>query len=378
MYDQKNNRLFCGSKINLLDISPHFLRRCFDLAFRSAGHVAPNPLVGAVLVHNDRIIGEGRHERYGEAHAEVNCIKSVAPENQHLISQSTLYCNLEPCFHFGKTPPCVDLILQQEIPRVVISNTDPNPKVSGQSIQKMREAGVQVITGILEAEGLWLNRVFFKWIREKTPYVILKWAQSRDGFLGRPGERTAISGPAAQRLVHKWRGEIDAIVVGANTAVVDNPRLDTRFYGGRPPLRIALDRQGRIPGGHHLLDDSAETWIYGPQRGTHWENTSFFPTSDSVLIPNLLQQLHAANRAALLVEGGAAFLQQFINGRYWDEIRVIENENYLYGGLPAPQIPVNAVLKEQAQIGPDTLRIFYISQESKGNGAPETELDNVN
>lgn len=334
-----------------------FLRRTFDLARLSAGHVAPNPMVGAVLVHDNRIIGEGRHERYGEAHAEVNCIKSVSRENRHLISHSTLYCNLEPCFHHGKTPPCVDLVLKQNIPRVVLSNTDPNPLVAGQSISKMRDAGVEVLTGILEAEGLWLNRIFFKWIREKTPYVILKWAQSRDGLLGRAGERVTISGPAAQRLVHRWRSETDAIIVGANTAVVDNPQLDVRMYGGRPPLRIALDHQGRIPASHHLLDDSAETWIFGPNRDKKAQNTTFFPSTVSLPIPNLLQQLYVAGRSALMVEGGAKLLQQFIDGFFWDEIRVIENERYLGTGLPAPVLP-ESVFVEQIQVGPDLVRIF--------------------
>ena len=182
-----------------------FMRRCFDLARLGAGRVSPNPIVGAVLVHEGKIIGEGRHEQFGKAHAEVNALRSVRPENRALIQQSTLYCSLEPCFHHGKTPPCVDLIIQEKIPQVVIACTDPNPLVAGQSIAKLRNAGVEVVTGMLEQEGRSLNRPFFKWIQKKEPWVILKWAQSSDGFLGKAGERTPVSGPAALRLGHRWR-----------------------------------------------------------------------------------------------------------------------------------------------------------------------------
>ncbi len=335
-----------------------FMQRCFDLAQLGAGSVSPNPMVGAVLVHEGRIIGEGWHKKFGEAHAEVNCILSVSTENQPYIPCSTLYCSLEPCFHFGKTPPCVDLILQQKIPRVVLSNTDPNPLVAGQSIEKMRAAGVEVTSGVLRQKGQWLNRVFFCWIRERRPYVILKWAQTSDGFIGKSGERTPVSGAAALRLVHRWRSEADAIMVGSNTAVTDNPRLDTRFYFGKNPLRLAFDLRGKIPAGHHLLDDSTETWIFGPERAGDFRHTEFIPAESPVPVSRVLEKLAAANRAVLLVEGGADVLNQFIGGDWWNEIRVIENAGRLGAGIDAPGLPASAELVSECTIGNDKIRIF--------------------
>lgn len=335
-----------------------FMQRCFDLAQLGAGRVSPNPMVGAVLVHEGRIIGEGRHEKYGEAHAEVNCIRSVSTENQHLIPYSTLYCSLEPCFHFGKTPPCVDLILRQKIRRVVVSNTDPNPLVAGKSIDKMRVAGVDVSVGVLRQKGQWLNRAFFCGMREGRPYIILKWAQTADGFLGKRGERTPVSGYAAQRLVHRWRSEADAILVGSNTAITDNPRLDTRYYFGKNPLRLTFDLHGKIPAGHHLLDDSAETWIFGPERPGNFRQTHFIAAESRVPVPRILEKLAAANRAVLFVEGGADVLNQFLNGNWWDEIRLIENAGRLGAGIGAPGLPAVVELVSECTIGNDKVRIF--------------------
>ena len=330
-----------------------YIQRCFDLARLGAGSVSPNPMVGAVLVYEGRIIGEGWHRRYGEAHAEVNCLRSVRAEDQALIPHSTLYCSLEPCFHYGKTPPCVDLVLAQKIPRVVISNLDPNPRVAGQSVHKLQAAGVEVTVGILEETGRWLNRAFFTWITLQRPYIILKWAQSRDGFLGRPSERVTISGPLSQRLLHRWRSEADAILVGATTAQVDDPRLDNRLFYGKSPLRIAFDRHGQISSTAHLLDDSIPTWIFGPPRRGTWQQTQFFPVQGEVAIADLLAQLKAANRASLLIEGGAQVLNHWLAAGYWDEIRVIENERLLGEGLVAPQVPAGAVLKERYKLGSD-------------------------
>lgn len=335
-----------------------FMQRCFFLALLGEGSVSPNPMVGAVLVHDGRVIGEGWHRKYGEAHAEVRCLESVSAENQHLIPHSTLYCSLEPCFHFGKTPPCVDLVLKHRIPRVVVSNTDPNPLVAGQSLEKLRSAGVEVVEGILEAEGRRLNRAFFTWIVEKRPFIVLKWAQSVDGFIGKEGERTAISGPAALRLVHKWRSEADAILVGTKTAVTDNPRLDARFYTGKHPLRVALDRQGKIPATHHLLDDSIDTWVFGAARQGSFERTVFIPTDGLVDIQDILNTLKTAKRAILLVEGGAQVLQQFLDGGWWDEIRVLESSGRLKDGIAAPRLPIIAEMTESFQLAGDTVRIF--------------------
>ncbi len=335
-----------------------FMRRCFDLALLGDGQVAPNPMVGAVLVHEGRIIGEGWHQRWGEAHAEVHCLRSVLPENQHLTPYSTLYCSLEPCFHFGKTPPCVNLILEHKIPRVVISNTDPNPKVAGQSVIKMRAAGVDVQTGILEEEGAWLNRSFFHWIRHNRPYVVLKWAQSADGFIGRTGERVAVSGPLVQRLVHRWRSTSDAILVGTTTAVTDNPKLDARLYGGKNPLRIVFDTEKKISAEYNVLDDSIETWVFGPARSGHFNRTHFIPSEDKISLSDLLQQLYQTNRATLLVEGGAMLLKQFLDKNLWDEIRLIEHPGSMGGGVKAPVLSPGMVLKETFPVGPDTVKIY--------------------
>jgi diaminohydroxyphosphoribosylaminopyrimidine deaminase/5-amino-6-(5-phosphoribosylamino)uracil reductase len=339
-------------------LDERYMRRCFELARLGAGSVSPNPMVGAVLVHEGRVIGEGWHRRYGEAHAEVNAIDAVREADRALLPHSTLYCSLEPCFHHGKTPPCVDRVLREGVRRVVVACEDPNPYVAGQSFRKLAEAGVEVVRGVLEEEGNRLNRAFFTWIRERRPYVILKWAQTRDHYLGRPNERVAISGLAAQRLVHRWRSECDAILVGTATAVVDNPRLDTRHYFGASPLRMAFDRLGRIAPDHHLLDDSRATWIYGPARPGTWRHTEFFPAEGKIAIPNLLQQLVAANRAILLVEGGAGILNDWLAGGWWDELRVLENDRYLYGGLPAPPLPAEARLEEEFRVGRDSVRVF--------------------
>ncbi|TNE64506.1 MAG: bifunctional diaminohydroxyphosphoribosylaminopyrimidine deaminase/5-amino-6-(5-phosphoribosylamino)uracil reductase RibD [Bacteroidetes bacterium] len=312
------------------------MRRCFDLALQGAGSVSPNPMVGAVVVYENTILGEGWHRQFGGPHAEVNAIASVPPEHQTLLPHSTLYCSLEPCFHHGKTPPCVDLILEHRIPRVVISTTDPNPKVAGQSVEKLRAAGVEVITGVLEAEGRWLNRAFFTWITRKRPYIILKWAQSADGIIAHNGQQTAISGALTQRLVHRWRSEVDAILVGTTTALTDNPRLDNRLYFGRPPLRIALDWNSRIAAKAHLLDDSMPTWILGPEHPGKWTNTVFQNINQASWVINLLEKLRAEGYASLLVEGGARIHQQFLDADLWDEIRIIENPVLLGNGVAAP------------------------------------------
>jgi len=339
-----------------------YMRRCLQLARLGAGSVSPNPMVGAVLVHADRIIGEGWHRRYGEAHAEVNAVRSVTEADRHLISQSSLFCNLEPCFHFGKTPPCVDLILAEKIPRVVVANTDPNPLVAGQSLQKLRAGGVDVQTGVLEAEGRHLNRAFFTWIEKKRPYIILKWAQSADGYLARQGERTAITGPLSQRLVHRWRAESDAILVGTTTALVDNPRLDNRLYFGKSPLRIALDFSGKIPTTAHLLDDSLPTWIIGPAHSKTYRQTKFLAPPTPDWIPWLLEHLAQEKRSILLVEGGANILGQFLQTGCWDEIRMLENPRFLHGGVVAPAISEDARLVESETIEDDLIRVFVHSE----------------
>ncbi|MDX2134667.1 MAG: bifunctional diaminohydroxyphosphoribosylaminopyrimidine deaminase/5-amino-6-(5-phosphoribosylamino)uracil reductase RibD [Saprospiraceae bacterium] len=337
-----------------------WIRRCFELARRGAGSVSPNPLVGAVVVHDGRALGEGWHRRYGEAHAEVNALNAVRPEDRPLIPQSTLYCNLEPCFHHGRTPPCVERVLAERLPRVVISNTDPYPLVAGRSVARMREAGIDVVDGVLEHEGATLNRIFFTSVAQLRPYVTLKWAQSADGFIGRSDERTPITGPVALRLAHRLRSELDAVLVGAHTAMVDNPRLDARLAAGRAPLRIALDTRATLPDTHHLLDDTQPTWILGPDRPGAWTHTRFLPPPDTWA--DFLQTLHDHRLTSLLVEGGAAVLQQFIDAGLWDEAWVFENPALVLGaGVPAPVLTPGACKIGQTTLGQDELRGFLAS-----------------
>ncbi len=332
-----------------------FMARAFQLAQRGAGSVSPNPMVGAVIVHEGRIIGEGYHARYGGPHAEVNAVASVA--DQSLLPQATLYCTLEPCHHYGKTPPCVDLVLRHQFKRVVVAATDPNPLVAGQSIAKMRSAGIEVVTGVLEAAFQQQNAAFIHWMRcqQQLPYIILKWAQSRDGFLARPGERTSISGTLTRRLVHRWRTECDAILVGTDTAVVDNPRLDTRYFPGKKPLRIAIDRHGRIPASHHLLDDSQPTWIIGNLRQANYHQTRFLESTDGLEPETLCQALALDKKAILLVEGGARLLNSFIEKGLYHEVRVITGPGVLGSGVPAPAIPSGIVAKSTFGCGNDLI-----------------------
>jgi len=336
----------------------NFMHRCFELALRGAGHVSPNPMVGAVLVCDNKIIGEGWHQSYGQPHAEVNCFAAVSAENQALVSKSTLYCSLEPCSHFGKTPPCVDLVLANKVPRVVVANADPNPLVAGKGLTKLRAAGVEVVEGVLEAEGLWLNRIFFTWITKKRPYIILKWAQSNDGFLGKKGERTAISGQLVQRLVHRWRAESDAILVGASTATIDDPRLNVRHYFGKNPLRVLLDSSGSVPLDRHLLNDGEPTLVFGAFRLGLAPNKTFVPGNGPVSLLDVIAKLQQENCASLMVEGGAQVLQQFIDLGLWDEIRVVESSRGLGAGIAAPRLSAGVGLKERFELGGDEVSVY--------------------
>jgi diaminohydroxyphosphoribosylaminopyrimidine deaminase / 5-amino-6-(5-phosphoribosylamino)uracil reductase len=339
-----------------LDIQ--MMQRCFALARRGIRAVSPNPMVGAVLVHQNRIIGEGWHQAWGQAHAEVHCLASVKPADQPLVRHATLYCSLEPCSHFGKTPPCADLILNHHIPEVVVSNTDPNPIVAGKGLDKLQQAGVMVRSGLLQEEGAWLNRAFFTWITQKRPYIILKWAQSPDGFLGKPDKRTNITGAATQRMVHRWRSEVDAILVGAGTAVTDNPKLDVRHYFGRAPLRVLLDGNGRVPKESHLLADSEPALVFGRARTGLPPQKTMMATAGSVALTQVLEQLRQQNCATLLVEGGAQVLQQFLDAGLWDELRVLTGDRYLHTGVAAPRLPAEARLREQYRLAADQVCIY--------------------
>jgi len=348
----------CIHNPTLMRKDEHYMRRCFDLAKKGAGRVSPNPLVGAVLVHNDRIIGEGWHEQYGGAHAEVNALQSVRPEDRQWIDQSTLYVSLEPCCIFGKTPPCTNLILENHIPRVVISCLDQTPEVAGKGLQILREAGVRVQSGILEAEGKWLSRFRNTFVTLNRPYIVLKFAQTPTGWMGKRNQQIQITRPTTQRLVHKWRSETDAILVGTQTAKTDNPALTTRHYFGRSPLRIVLDRENALPADLQLFDGKAPTWVVNAQ------TESFFPEKnlrhvqiafDDQLLPGLLDRMAKANLTSLLVEGGAKTIQTFVRQNLWDEARILTGRPVSSADIPAPRL--NGKVRKQTQIGPDVLTI---------------------
>ncbi len=335
------------------------MQRCIRLAQQGAGRVSPNPMVGAVLVYQDRIIGEGWHQEYGQAHAEVNCIRSVAPEDRHLIAKSTIYVCLEPCAHFGHTPPCADLIVQQQIPKVVIGCTDTFSEVSGRGIEKLVQAGIEVITGVLEKECRWLNRRFFTRQEQHRPYIILKWAQSADGFIApEQGKRVMLSNHFSQKLVHKMRSEEDAILVGYNTALQDNPRLSNRYGSGTQPLRIVIDPELALPQQHlHLFDQGQPTLVFNKSKNEEQENLQFIKTDTSEYVA---QQVitHLPKINSLIVEGGRKTLQQFIDAGLWDEAFVFHTPHLLGSGTAAPLLQ-QAILQEQYPLETDTVKHYY-------------------
>ena len=321
-----------------------FMHRCLQLAKSGAGYVAPNPMVGAVLVYENKIIGEGYHEMYGQAHAEVNCLNSVSQADKTLIEKSTLYVSLEPCAHHGKTPPCADLIIKNNISTVVIACRDVYREVDGKGIQKLQHAGVNIITGVLEKEALQLNRRFFTFHTKQRPYIILKWAQSIDfKIAAKDFLAVNISNDITNRLVHKWRSEEAAILVGTNTALHDNPKLTNRLWHGNNPVRIVIDRNLKLPPTLHLFDGSVKTIVFNHVKSEEQNNVLYYqlPVHENV-IEGLLNALYTLNIQSVLVEGGATLLQSFIDQNYWDEARVITNKQLTIGdGITAPQLTNN-------------------------------------
>ena len=313
------------------------MHRCLQLALMGAGHVAPNPMVGAVLVYNDRIIGEGYHQQYGQAHAEVNCIRSVAEKDTQWISSSTLYVSLEPCAHFGKTPPCADMIITNNIPKVVIACRDSYKEVAGRGIEKLKAVRIQVTVGVLESEALELNKAFFTFHQQQRPYIILKWAQSSDKKISAAGnERIFISNDIVNRLVHQWRSETASILVGTNTALKDDPALTTRLVSGKNPVRLVIDRDLKLPNALQLFDGTVKTMVFNGQKDAIGEMISYFKTDTHHIAP-MLDILYRQQIQSVLVEGGAKLLQFFIDAGLWDEARVITNSDLVIGkGVDAP------------------------------------------
>lgn len=342
------------------DIHQTYMLRCIELARQGAGHVAPNPQVGAVLVHSGRIIGEGYHAQYGQAHAEVNCINSVAAADQKLVAESTIYVSLEPCAHFGKTPPCSDLIIQEKIPKAVIGCRDPFAEVNGKGIEKLKKAGVEVITGVLEAECKELNKRFFHFHTRHRPYLILKWAQTANGKIaGASNERLLISNEYTNRLVHQWRSEEAAILVGTNTALKDDPSLNNRLWTGHQPTRLVLDRDLRLPSTLKLFDQQQKTIVFNVLKQEENGNISYYRLQpDTDITTQILDACYQLNIQSILVEGGTELLQSFINGNQWNEARVVTNKTLtVENGLDAPVFQQLHPSKSE-KISTDTIRYY--------------------
>lgn len=344
------------------------MRRALELATLGRGHVSPNPMVGCVIEHQGRIIGEGWHRRYGEAHAERNAVASVRPEDICLLPNCTAYVTLEPCSHWGKQPPCADLLIEKRVGRVVCCNDDPNPLVAGQGFQKLREAGIVVETGLLNETGRALNARFFTFMEKARPYIILKWAETADGYLAGPdGKPIQISGPLSQRLVHRWRAEEDAVMVGTNTARTDNPRLNVRLIPGRNPTRIVIDKQLRLDVNLNLFDDSQPTLGYNFIKTETVGQTSYIQLSpNKPFLPQLLADLHERRIQSVLVEGGTTLLNSFMDAGLWDEMRVFRSRTMLHAGrsgVPDHGEPVKAPtvrgrLVSRERVGEDELSIY--------------------
>lgn len=334
------------------------MQRCIELARNGAGKVSPNPLVGCVIVHNGKIIGEGYHQKYGEAHAEVNAVNDVIDKD--LLKQSTLYVNLEPCAHFGKTPPCADLIVKHQIPEVVIGCVDTFSEVAGKGIKKLKDAGCKVTTGILEHECRELNKRFFTYVEKKRPYVILKWAQTADGFMAssEPLKQLWISNKYSKMLVHKWRTEEDAVMVGTNTALYDNPQLNVREWAGRNPSRIVLDKNLRLPADLSVFKkDGVRTLILNSKKEGKDENLEFIKLElEQNSAKNILSGLYNNGVQSIIIEGGAALLNIFIEDNEWDECLVFSNQVIIKSGLKAPHLNIAPV--KTWQLDSDNLQIF--------------------
>jgi diaminohydroxyphosphoribosylaminopyrimidine deaminase / 5-amino-6-(5-phosphoribosylamino)uracil reductase len=337
-----------------------FMERCLKLAELGAGYTSPNPLVGAVLVHEDRIIGEGYHQQYGGPHAEVNCIGSVKDDERSLIPFSTLYVSLEPCVHHGKTPPCTDLILREKIPRVVVGCRDPFSEVDGKGIEKLLAHSVAVDYPVLNERSKEMNRRFITFHQQKRPYIILKWAQSANHKIaGMTGERIPISNDYSNRLVHKWRSEESGILVGTNTALLDNPELTVRLWEGKNPVRIVVDLRLRLPDSLKLFDASSQTIVLNHSTDLSAGKLLFKKINpEKAAISSILSALYSLNILSVMVEGGAKLLQSFINEGIWDEIRTItNNELIIPEGIPAPDIQNLKNLKSEIY-GSDTVSYY--------------------
>jgi diaminohydroxyphosphoribosylaminopyrimidine deaminase/5-amino-6-(5-phosphoribosylamino)uracil reductase len=341
-------------------VQEKYIKRCIELAKNGLGTTYPNPLVGCVIVFENVIIGEGWHKKSGEAHAEVLAIESV--RNKELLSESTLYVSLEPCSHFGKTPPCADLILKYKIPNVVIGTIDPNSKVSGKGIQKLKDSGVNVTYGILVNECNELNKRFFTFHSKTRPFIILKWAESSDGFISPINKKEQkpvwLSNEYSRQLVHKWRSEEQAILVGTQTIIDDNPSLTVRDWVGKNPIRVLIDRDNAIDTSSNVFDNQAKTIVFSNKEVTSNSDTiqyikiDFDKNSTQAIVDKLFEN----NIQSIIIEGGRKTIQSFIDANLWDEARVFIGEINLNEGTKAPKL--NRANYYKSLIKKDTLLIY--------------------
>ena len=332
------------------------MQRCLELAVKGLGNVAPNPMVGCVIVCDGEIVAEGYHEFYGGPHAEPNAIKQVGDA---ILKKSTLYVTLEPCSHHGKTPPCADLIINKGVKKVVIGNLDSNPLVAGRGIQKLKEAGIEVEYRVLDKECKELNKRFFTFHEKKRPYIILKWAQTQDGFISRiplpkNKEDNWITGKESKDLVHQWRGEESAILIGYNTALVDNPLLTTRLVEGKNPVRLIIDKNLDLPHNLNIFNNDAKTIVFNSIKSSDDDNIRYVRIDFQNMIQEILNECYVLNISSVIIEGGTKTINEFIQKNTWDEARLFVNPNKVFKqGIAAPVISFNQ--SAPTQIGDDLL-----------------------
>ncbi len=332
------------------------MRRALELAKLGIGNVSPNPMVGCVIIYNDMIIGEGWHKLHGGPHAEVNAVESVVDKS--LLKEATVYVNLEPCAHHGKTPPCADMLVQLNIKKVVISNVDTNELVAGKGIRKLQNAGIEVVTGVLQEEGRELNKRFFTFFEKKRPYIILKWAETADGFIARENHESKwISNGYSRQLVHRWRAEEDAVLVGTGTAQYDNPSLNVREWSGRNPVRLVSDHFLRLSDKLNLFDRSQPTIRYNILKGEEHQNLLLVKLNEGDFWQEMIQDLYQRKLQSVIIEGGAKTLELFINNGLWDEARIFKSSHSFGSGISAPRL--RGTLVSEQKIMNDNLSVFY-------------------
>lgn len=329
--------------------------RALELAKNGLGAVSPNPMVGCVIVHQDKIIGEGWHKQFGGPHAEVNAVESV--KDKSLLTEATVYVTLEPCSYHGKTPACSDLLIRSKVKHVVVASLDPNPKVSGNGIKALKEAGIEVITGVCQDESIALNKRFFVNQKHNRPYVLLKWAQTKDGFLARTNyDSKWISGELSRQRVHQWRSEEDAILVGKNTVIHDDPSLTVRDWDGRNPVRIVLDRNLELSTSYKVFDGQVKTLFYNSIKSSKQNNFENIKIEDSEFLTGILKDMFSRDLGSVLVEGGSKVLQSFIESGLWDEARVFTSDQEFGEGIKAPELDTEPITTER--VGKDELAYF--------------------